>query len=37
MLYRKLLPDQSTILLMLGIPQTHVRKQIIQEFGLDIS
>ena len=37
MLYRKLLPDKSTVLLLHGIPQMHVRKQIIQEFGLDMA
>ena len=37
MLYRKLLPDQSTVLLMIGIPHLHVRKQIIQEFALDVN
>ena len=37
MLYRKLLPDKSTALLLHGIPQMHVRKQIIQEFGLDMA
>lgn len=36
-IYRHLLPDQSTLLLMHGIKSNNVRKQIIQELGLDLA